>query len=308
MDIDAPSLAATTASLRRFNRFFTRRTGLLEPRYQGSPLSLVEARVLYEIATGQPVLARTIKDKLGLDPGYLSRIVSRFDRLDWIERDVGSDARQRPIRLTGAGRATFEALDRHTHDSTAGLIQHLDTDQRRLLTASFAAAEHLMGGADASQVGLRTFRAGDMGLITSRQAILYAEYYGWGVGMEALIGEVTTGFLRNFRPGREQCWIAEQDGRMLGSVFLVADSPDIARLRLLYVEAEARGLGIGRLLVDQCIDFARSAGYRDLVLWTHTVLTSARKIYAASGFEMVSVESHDEFGKPEQGENWRLIL
>ena len=147
-----------------------------------------------------------------------------------------------------------------------------------------------------------------MGMITARQSILYDESYGWGIGMETLIGEITSAFLRNFQSGREQCWVTERDGRMLGCVFLVADSPDVARLRLLYVEPEARGLGIGNLLVEQCIKFAREAGYRELVLWTHSVLTSARKIYAAHGFEITSVETHDEFGKPEQGESWRLVL
>src|SRR3990170_2741227 len=300
-----PQLDETIAALRRFNRFFTQRTGLLEPHYQGSPLSLIEARVLYEIATGQPLLAKDIASKLGLDRGYLSRIVARFERDGWIERERGSDARQRPIRLTRKGQASFDALDRKTRAATGAMIEQLSTDQRRTLTASLAAVEQILGGGEPQPVEIRTFRTGDLGQITARQAILYSENYGWGVGMEALIGEITSAFLRNFQPGREQCWIAEQGGRMLGSVFLVADSAEIARLRLLYVEAEARGLGIGRMLVDQCITFARSAGYRELVLWTHTVLASARKIYAAAGFEMVSVETHDEFGKPEQGESWR---
>ena len=302
------SLEDTVVALRRFNRFFTQRTGLLEPHYQGSPLSLIEARILYEIANGQPLLAKAIMVKLGLDRGYLSRIIARFERNAWIERDRGSDARQRPIRLTEKGQSTFHAIDKRTRASTRGMIENLSSDQRRTLMASLAGAEQMLGGSELPDVEIRAFRTGDMGQITARQSILYSENYGWGVGMEALIGEITSAFLRNFQPGREQCWIAEQGGRMLGSVFLVADSPDTARLRLLYVEAEARGLGIGRMLVDQCIAFARSAGYRELVLWTHTVLTSARKIYAAAGLEIVSVETHDEFGKPEQGESWRLLL
>jgi len=303
-----PSRDEAIAALRRFNRFFTQRTGLLEPHYQGSPLSLIEARVLYEIASGQPVLAKIIMGKLALDRGYLSRIVARFERAGWVERERGNDARKRPIRLTNEGQSLFEALDHRTRASTGALIERLSADQRRTLMASLAATEQVLDDGEPRTVEIRTFLAGDMGQITARQAILYSENYGWGVGMEALIGEITSAFLRNFQPGREQCWIAEQGGRMLGSVFLVADSAQTARLRLLYVETEARGLGIGRKLVDQCISFARSAGYRELVLWTHTVLASARKIYAAAGFEIVSIETHDEFGKPEQGESWRLLL
>lgn len=302
------SVEDTVAALRRFNRFFTQRTGLLEPHYQGSPLSLIEARVLYEIAIGQPILAKVIMSKLALDRGYLSRIIGRFEQVGWVERQRGDDARQRPIRLTNKGQATFEELDQRTRTSTGAMIEHLSTDQCRTLAASLAATEQILGSGELPEVEIRTFRTGDMGQITARQSILYSENYGWGVGMEALIGEITSAFLRNFQPEREQCWVADQGGRMLGSVFLVADSAEIARLRLLYVEAEARGLGIGRMLVDQCIRFARSAGYRELVLWTHTVLTSARKIYAAAGFEIVSVETHDEFGKAEQGESWRLLL
>lgn len=303
-----PAIEETVSALRRFNRYFTQRTGLLEPHYQGSSLSLLEARILYEIASEQPILAKTIMSKLGLDRGYLSRIITRFERDGWIERERGDDARQRPIRLAAQGQSMFDALDQRTRASTGAMIDHLSSDQRRTLTASLAAAEQILGGGEPRPAEIRTFRTGDMGQITARQSILYSGNYGWGVGMEALIGEITSAFLRNFQPGREQCWIAEQGGRMLGSVFLVADSPEIARLRLLYVEAEARGLGIGRMLADQCITFARAAGYRELVLWTHTVLTSARKIYAAAGLEIVSVETHDEFGKPEQGESWRLLL
>ena len=304
----SPSVDEAVSSLRHFNRYFTQRAGLLEPHYQGSQLSLIEARILYEIATGQPILAKAILGKLSLDRGYLSRIIARFEKAGRIERERGDDARQRPIRLTKSGRSIFDALDRRTRATTGAMIERLSVDQRRTLMASLTAAEQILGGGEPQPVAIRTFRTGDMGFITARQSILYSENYGWGVGMEALIGEITSAFLRNFQAGREQCWVAEQGGRMLGSVFLVADGPETCRLRLLYVEAEARGLGIGRELVDECIGFARAAGYRELILWTHTVLTSARKIYAAAGFEIVSVETHDEFGKPEQGESWRLLL
>jgi N-acetylglutamate synthase-like GNAT family acetyltransferase len=254
------------------------------------------------------VLAKEIAAELGLDAGYLSRTIARFEQAGWVSRKRGDDARQRPVRLTQQGRAAFDAMDRDTRASMAALIEPLSQDQRRQLSAALATVEQMLGGTGSGEVTLRVFRPGDMGQITARQSILYSEIYGWGVGMEALIGEITAGFLRNFQPGREQCWIAERDGRMLGCVFLVSDSTETARLRLLYVEAEARGLGIGNLLVEQCVNFARDAGYRELVLWTHTVLDSARKIYAAHGFEITSVDVHHEFGKPEQGESWRLVL
>jgi DNA-binding MarR family transcriptional regulator/N-acetylglutamate synthase-like GNAT family acetyltransferase len=298
----------TVVQLRRFNRFYSRAAGLLEPRYQHSPFSLVEARIIYEIAQRGPVLAKEIGAELGLDAGYLSRTIARFEQAGWVSRERGDDARQRPVRLTEQGRAAFDAMDRDTRASMAKLIEPLTLDQRRQLSAAFGTVEQMLGSTGSGEVTLRTSRAGDMGQITARQSILYSEVYGWGVGMEALIGEITAGFLRNFQAGREQCWIAERDGRMLGCVFLVSDSAETARLRLLYVEAEARGLGIGNALVEQCVTFARDAGYRELVLWTHTVLDSARKIYAAHGFEITSVDVHDDFGKPEQGESWRLAL
>ncbi len=302
------SIAATVDRVRRFNRFFSRAAGLLSPRYQQSPFALGEARVIYEIAQRGPVLAKAIAAELGLDAGHLSRMIGRFERDGFISRERGRDARERPLRLTDKGRAEFAAMDKATRTNMTELVEPLGKDQRLLLGSALASVEQLLGDNEGGGVIVRTFRPGDMGMITARQSIIYAEYYGWGVGMEALIGEITSAFLRSFQPGREQCWIAERDGRMLGCVFLVADSPEVARLRLLYVEAETRGLGIGKLLVEQCINFAREVGYRELVLWTHSVLTSARKIYAAHGFEITSIETHDEFGKPEQGESWRLVL
>lgn len=302
------SISSTVTRLRRFNRFFSRAAGLLEPRYQHSPFALAEARVIYEIAQGEPVLAKAIAAELGLDAGYLSRMIARFEREGWVSRERGIDARERPLRLTDKGRSVFAVMNKETRTNMTAMVDLLDESQRRQLGYALASVEELLGGRAHGEMIIRTFKPGDMGLITARQSVLYTESYGWGIGMEALIGEITSAFLRNFQPSREQCWIAERDGRMLGSVLLVADSAEVARLRLLYVEAQARGLGIGNMLVEQCIKFAREAGYRELVLWTHSVLTSARKIYAAHGFEITSVETHDEFGKPEQGESWRLVL
>ncbi|MCW3845907.1 helix-turn-helix domain-containing GNAT family N-acetyltransferase [Sphingomonas sp. LB-2] len=293
-------------SFRAFNRVHTRFAGVLKPRYMGSDLSVIEARLLYEIAQRAPVLASTLQALLDLDPGYASRMLRRFEQHGWIARGRGADARERPIVLTEAGRAAFAELDQATREETARQLEPLGEAGRAALTQALDTARLLMAGEDEPWT-LRTFRTGDMGLIAARQSILYHEGYGWGRGMEVLIGEIVTDFLRDFVPGREQCWVAERGGRMLGCVFLVEDA-GVARLRLLYVEAEARGLGIGKALVDACIDFARAAGYPKIVLWTHTVLTSARKIYAGAGFRIVSTQVHDEFGKPEQGETWELEL
>ncbi|WP_338445171.1 bifunctional helix-turn-helix transcriptional regulator/GNAT family N-acetyltransferase [Pelagerythrobacter marensis] len=294
--------------LRAFNRGFSQLMGLLEPRYMGSEMSLVEARVLYEIAQRQPVLARDIAASLRLDPGYLSRLIRRLIERGHVARGRGKDARERPLALTCAGTAAFAALDSETAAQTARLVEPLGEDRARRLGVLLAEAGALLFGAEPADWHLRPFRMGDMGLITARQADFYHRHYGWGRGMEALIGEITAAFLRDFKPGREQCWIAERDGRMLGSVFLVEENVETARLRLLYVEEEARGTGIGRALVRQCSDFAREAGYRRIVLWTHAVLESARRIYAAEGYRIVDRHTHDDFGKPELSESWLLEL
>ncbi|MBB6425924.1 bifunctional helix-turn-helix transcriptional regulator/GNAT family N-acetyltransferase [Sphingopyxis sp. JAI128] len=303
-----PAIAPAVAALRRFNRFYTRRMGALDPHYMGSELSLIEARIFYEIAVGEPVLAKRIQEDLGVDPGYLSRIVGKFTRSGWIARGRGTDGRERPIALTDAGRAAFAALDARTFEETARLLEGLSEQEVAGLSAAVDWIADRLGNAKGQAYNIRTWGVGDMGMVTARQAILYDQAYGWGPPMEALIGEIAASFIRNFRPGREQCWIAERAGRMLGSVFLVAEGEHVARLRLLYVEPEARGLGIGGDLVTRCVEFARAAGYREIVLWTHAVLTSARKIYAAQGFEVESVETHDDFGKPEVSESWRLRL
>src|SRR5690606_14557383 len=269
MEADAlPVTDRVVQRLRAFNRDFSQLMGLLESRYMGSDLSVVEARVLYEIVQREPVLARDIARLLRLDPGYLSRIVARLLRRGFVERGRGEDARERPLSLTAAGRTAYAELDRTTAAQTARMIAPLGEDGAGRLGALLGEAGVLLFGAVPGEWSLRTFRTGDMGLITARQSILYHEGYGWGRGMEALIGEITAAFLRDFKFGREQCWIAEREGRMLGSVFLVEEDAETARLRLLYVEPEARGMGVGQALVKQCTAFAREAGYRRIVLWT----------------------------------------
>lgn len=300
MDLDQ-AVAATRA----FNRAHTRFAGVLRPRYMGSDLNVTEARMLYEIAQRAPVLAADLQIELDLDAGYASRILKRFEERGWVVRERGRDARQRPVSLTPAGQQAFARLDADTHADTAQRLQALGPARRAALVGALDTARRALVAPEPRWT-LRTFRPGDMGLVTARQSILYNQGYGWGAPMEMLLGEVTAGFLRNFQPGREQCWIAELDGRMAGSIFCVDGGDGRAQLRLLYVEPEARGLGIGEALVRTCVAFAREAGYSGVRLWTHTILESARRIYAAQGFAITAVATHEEFGDPVQGETWEL--
>ncbi len=293
---------------RAFNRAHTRFAAVLAPRYMDSEMGVAEARLLYEIVGRQPVLATELQQVLDLDAGYVSRAVKRFEDRGWIARERGEDdARQRPIVLLPAGRTAFDALDETTRAHSLRQLESLGPGGAALLGQHLAAARSLIEGG-AGSWRIRTLRPGDMGAIASRQSILYAEHFGWERPMELLLNDVTTSFLRDFQPGREQCWVAERGGEMLGSVMLADGGNGIAKLRLLYVESHARGLGIGEALVRRCVEFAREAGYTRLELWTHTILTSARRIYAAQGFEIVSSEVHTKFGEPLMGETWSLDL
>lgn len=294
------------AALRRFNRFYTRFVGALDAHYMDSDLSLAEARLLYEIANRDAPLAAELQAELGLDAGYASRLLRRFQAKGWIDRSRGADARSRPIALTGAGRAAFAALDARTRAEVEARLAPLGAADRETLVAALGAVRGLLAG-ETAPWSIRTFRAGDLPMLAARQSILYQDF-GWGRQMEMLQCEVVTRFLRDFRAGRDQCWIAERAGLMAGSVLIVDAGDNVGQLRLLYVEPWARGLGIGQALVAECVRFARAAGYGKVRLWTHTVLASARRIYEAEGFRIVSVEVHDEFGKPEQGETWELVL
>lgn len=292
--------------LRAFNRFHTRYAGALDAHYMDSDLSLAEARLLYEIANRPAPLAAELQAELGLDAGYVSRILRRFQAKGWISRSRGEDGRRRPIALTQAGRAKFSALDERTRRQVAERVEALPPADQATLVEALRAVQALLGGAEAPWT-IRTFQIGDLAALASRQSILY-ESFGWGRPMELLQSEITTAFLRDFKPAREQCWIAERAGLMAGSVLIVDAGAGIAQLRLLYVEPWARGLGIGQALVSECVAFARAAGYARIRLWTHSVLLSARRIYEGADFQIVSTEVHDGFGKPEQGETWELEL
>jgi len=300
------TMTEAVAAMRAFNRFYTRFVGALDAHYMDSGLSLAEARLLYEIANRAEPLAAELQAELGLDAGYVSRLLRRFQLKGWIVRSRGADARARPIALTEAGQAAFAALDARTRAEVEARLAPLGSADRETLEGALETVTALLSGQQAPW-RIRTFRAGDLALIASRQSILY-ESYGWGLPMEILQGEVTTAFLRDFKPGREQCWVAEQAGTMAGAVLLVDGGDGVGQLRLLHVEPWARGRGIGAALVAECVKFAREAGYAKIRLWTHTVLASARRIYEAQGFRIVATEVHDAFGKPEQGETWELAL
>jgi len=297
------------AAVRTFNRFYTRRVGALNQRFLGTELSLPEARLLFEIARGDKPLAVEIQRALGMDGGYLSRVLARFEARGWIVRGSGGeDARRRPISLTPEGRSVSDLIDQRQRDEVREMLAPLSATQRLDLTAALGEARTLLDPAPARDFSLRAWRTGDMGLLAARQSILYRDEYGWGRGLELNIAETVAGFLAGYKEGRDQAWIAEVAGAMAGSVLLTDEGDGLCRLRLFYVEPMARGRGIGDALVRTCLAFARETGYRAMTLWTHAVLTSARRIYAGHGFEIVATAMHEDFGKPELGETWRLEL
>lgn len=300
------------ATVRRFNRFYTGLVGALDDQFLGCDVTLPDARLLFEIATHdpaeEPITARAVQATLGMDAGYVSRILARFEQRGWITRARGADARARPIQLTEAGRRAFEEVDGRQRAAVASLVGGLDSVQKADLAEAMARVRLLLQPDSVPGFTIRPFRTGDMGLIAARQSMLYAQSHDWGRGLEIVEGEATTNFLRNYKPGREQCWIAEIDGVLAGSVFLTDEGDGTARLRLLYVEPFARRRGIGDTLVETCIGFARETGYARLTLWTHTVLESARRIYARHGFACVETATHTAFGMPVEGEIWVLPL
>lgn len=310
--MEQAGIAARVAAVRRFSRFYTRQIGLLHEGFLTSGLSLTEGRVIYELGQRRAWHAAALAAELELDAGYLSRLLKGFEEKDWIERRPSeTDGRQSVIYLTEAGHAVFAEIDGRSRAEVSAMLTRLpEADQGRLVQA-LATAERLLDGRRAEQpatIVLRPPRAGDMGWVVHRHGVLYAQEYGWDETFEALVAEIVAGFIRNFDAKRERCWIAEQDGGVVGAVFLVRDSDEVAKLRLLYVEPAARGAGIGRRLVEECVRFARETGYRRVTLWTNDVLTAARRIYQAAGFRLVKAEPHHNFGHDLVGENWELAL
>jgi DNA-binding MarR family transcriptional regulator/GNAT superfamily N-acetyltransferase len=299
------------SAVRAFTRFYTSRLGVLDQQLLKSPFSLSEARVLYELANRENPSAKAIGSELNLDPGYLSRIIRKFEQDGLIFRKaLPSDRRQYQLSLTAKGRQSYSKLDRRSHAEVGEMLAKLPEGDRLCLTAAMATIERLLkpsSGLAASAV-LREPRPGDMGWVVQSHGALYASEYGFDASFEALVAEIAAKFLRSFDASRERCWIAELDGIQVGSVFLVRESDDIAKLRLLLVEPAGRGQGLGRQLVEETIAFARASGYRKITLWTQSILAAARKLYQGAGFVLVKAEPHRSFGQNLTGETWELKL
>jgi DNA-binding MarR family transcriptional regulator/GNAT superfamily N-acetyltransferase len=306
-------LQRSVARVRGFNRFYTRQIGVLNDGFLESPFSLTEVRVLYELSVRARCSATDLRHELGLDAGYLSRILRAFQRRGLIQRQTSArDARRSEISLTARGRTEFGRIEARQRADVERMLGALAPKSREQLLQRMQSVERILS-ADTSATGtdaftLRPHRPGDMGWITYRQAVLYHREYGWGERYEALIARIMAEFIENFDPRAERCWVAERDGEIIGSVFCVRKSKTVAKLRLLYVEPAARGLGLGTRLVDECIAFARSRGYRKLTLWTNSVLHAARRIYERKGFVLVEEKQHRMFGRPSVGQTWDLAL
>jgi len=299
------------AAVRRFNRFYTRAIGVLAEDWLESPFSLTEARVLYEILHRDRPTAAAIAKDLGLDAGYLSRLLRAFAARGLIaRRSSDRDGRQSLLSATERGRRAYAPLESHTNEQVGAMLDALPAEaQTRLIGAMGTIEELLDKGTEADEpYVLRPHRPGDMGWIVARHGAVYCGEYGWNENIEALTAEIVAEFLRKFDRRRECCFMAERRGERVGCVLLVKNSARVARLRLLLVDAEARGLGIGARLVDECIRFARAARYRKITLWTHNILSAARRIYKNAGFKLVARKRHSEFGRDLVGETWELAL
>jgi DNA-binding MarR family transcriptional regulator/GNAT superfamily N-acetyltransferase len=298
-------------TVRAFNRFYTQRIGVLGSGMLDSEYTLTEVRVLYEIAHRDQPLAMDLVRDLGLDAGYLSRILGSFGKRGWLRRTRSSDDRRKSfLALTPKGREALKSLEQRSRNRIDKLLLPLPVSEQVKLQGHLQHVQALLSGSSApsTDYDLREHRAGDIGWIVQRHGVLYAQEYGWGPQFEALVAEICAGFLKNFDPARERCWIAERDEVPVGCVMLVHHSDTIAKLRLLLVEPSQRGCGLGQRLVTECIRFAGQAGYRTITLWTQSILTSARRIYEDHGFECVASEPHDKFGPKLVGETWRLSL
>jgi DNA-binding MarR family transcriptional regulator/GNAT superfamily N-acetyltransferase len=298
------------AALRAFNRVYTSRLGLLDAHLDQSPFTLSEARILYELANRTDPTGAEIARALRLDPAQISRTLKRFaDRGLVATRDNPSHGRHQLLSLTDQGRAAFVALENNTRRAIGALLDGLPPFRRARLISAARTVTRIFEEETTPRPVLRGLKPGDLGLITARQAILCAEEYGWNSDYEALVARILADFHQSFDPAHDAAWIAEIDGRMAGSIFLVhGDEPDVGKLRLLYVERDARGAGVGKMLVAACIDRARAVGYKRLDLWTNSVLSAARGIYQRAGFVLMDETPHHSFGKDLIGQTWSLVL
>ncbi len=301
--------AGQVARVREFNRFYTRRMGLLDEGLLRSGFPLSEARVLFELARRRNPAASDLARDLGLDPGYLSRMLKGLEARGLISRAASpGDARRSVLALTPEGRKAYNGLDRAARREVAGLLRPLDPARRQELTRAMDAVQDLLDPAPEDAILLRPLAVGDIGRIIQAQGLLYAREYGWDWTFEGLLAEILGSFVKNFEPRLENAWVAESRGRLAGSVFVVRGDEGAAKLRLLYVEAWARGRGLGRRLAREAIAFARARGYARLTLWTNDILTAARRLYESEGFRLVAEEPHHSFGKDLLGQYWRLDL
>jgi len=299
------------AAVRRFNRFYTRQIGLLQESYLKSQFPLSQVRVLYELAHRERPTATELGRELGLDPGYLSRILRLFEKRGFLKRTPSeADGRQSHLYLTARGQAAFAPLNTRSREEIGSMLRALPAREQIRLVESMRAIEGVLGAPPEKRVPylLRPHRPGDMGWVVSRHGALYAQEYGWDETFEALVAGIVKKFIEHYDPRKERCWIAEKDGEPVGSVFVVKQSATVAKLRLMLVEPKARGLGIGARLVDECVRFAGQTGYGKITLWTNSVLRAARRIYKEAGFRLVRQERHRSFGHDLVGETWDLKL
>lgn len=319
---DAPPTAQPThpstpllAAVRDFNRFYTRRIGALQEHLLDSPFTLAESRVLYELAHRDAPTATLLSRELGMDAGYLSRIVRRLARRALVRGDrSSSDGRQVHLTLSARGRRAFASLDEQSSGQVREAIEHLSSAEQRVLVEAMATIRRLLDRSSptderpASPIIIRDPRPGDLGWVVHRHGALYAQEYGWDLRFEGLVASIVSHYVEHFDPTGERCWIAERDGIVVGSVFLVRKSRTVGKLRMLYVEPSVRGVGLGRRLVQECIRTARELGYRKLVLWTNSILHAARRIYESEGFSLVKEEPHESFGHQLVSQTWELAL
>jgi DNA-binding MarR family transcriptional regulator/GNAT superfamily N-acetyltransferase len=303
-----PQVLARAETVRRFNRFYTRQIGLLHEHLLESEFSLTEARILYELAHRTGLTSSDLCRVLGLNAGYLSRVIAGFEKQGLVAKTRSqADARVSELALTDAGRATFEVLNLASRNEVTAMLGRMTESTQQQLVDAMTQIEALLGESTPSYI-LRDPQAGDMGWVVRQQAVLYTREYGWNSEFEALVAEIVAKYLRDYDPSAERCWIAEKDGKAVGSVFVVRHDAETAQLRMLYVDASARGLGIGHRLVDECLRFARGVGYKRMMLWTNDILTDARKIYEKAGFTLVEEEAHHSFGKDLVGQIWARDL
>jgi DNA-binding MarR family transcriptional regulator/GNAT superfamily N-acetyltransferase len=308
-----PGVSGEIAKFRHFNRMYTRYLGTLNEGLLNSDYSLAEARVLYELANRNAPKASEIAEGLGMDPGYLSRLLGKFERDGLLQKKMSEqDGRFAELVLTTRGKSVYKKLNELSNEQARAALEGLPPTARAEVIHCMQSIEKLLMNPDGSRIPyvLRPHRVGDMGWIVYREGLGYAEQYGWDATFEALVANIVSDFITHFEPARERCWIAEVDGRHVGHVFLVKhpSQAHTAKLRLLFVEPSARGTGLGHALVNECVRFARTAGYRKIVLWTQSMLTAAHRIYQAAGFRLVKEEPHHSFGNDLVGQEWELDL